>query len=62
MEELTMKTLTVIKKTDIQTCWACDGAGCKVCKNTGKWKETTYYHIYKGKDGKQYCIDGDTIK
>jgi hypothetical protein len=57
-----MIKLEVIKKTDIQTCWACDGIGCKVCKNTGKWKETNYYHIYKGKDGKKYCIDGDTIK
>ena len=27
-----------------------------------KNKETIYYHIYVGKDGKKYCIDGDTLK
>lgn len=27
-----------------------------------KSKETIYYHVYVGKDGKKYAIDGDTLK
>lgn len=57
-----MKKLKIIKKIDTQTCWACNGNGCKVCKDTGKWKENHYIHIYTAKDGRQYAIDGDTIK
>ena len=39
----------------------------KIIKSTShfsakKNKETIYYHIYVGKDGKKYCIDGDTLK
>ena len=44
------------------TCWVCKGEKCEPCHNTGEWQESIYYHTYKGKDGKQYCIDGDTIK
>jgi len=54
--------MKVIKKIIKQTCWACGGRKCKVCHFTGKWEESLYYHIYKGKDGKMYAIDGDTIK
>ena len=54
--------LKVIKKTQKSTCWVCKGRGCKACHYTGKWEESIYYHIYKGKDGKTYAIDGDTIK
>ena len=69
--------LKVIKKTMKTTCWVCKGKGelmvsvcktgaiykpCKACHKTGKWEESIYYHIYTGKDGKQYCIDSDTIK
>jgi len=52
-----MKKLKVIKKVAIQTCWACNGRGCKICNEIGKWKESTYFHIYKGQ-----CFSGDTIK
>jgi hypothetical protein len=52
-----------IEKKIIKTiCWVCDGKKCIACHNTGKWEEKIYYHYYKGKDGKQYCIDGDSIK
>jgi len=54
--------LKVEKKTKKTTCWVCKGAKCKACHNTGKWEESIYYHYYTGKDGKKYCIDGDTIK
>jgi DnaJ-class molecular chaperone len=54
-----MPKLEIIRKVDTQVCWACDGAGkgCKVCKGTGKWKETHYIHIVGN-----LAIDGDTIK
>jgi hypothetical protein len=54
--------IKITKKTQKSTCWACKGKGCKVCHFTGMWNEDIYYHIYTGKDGKKYCIDGDTIK
>lgn len=54
--------LKIEKKSIEQICWACDGKGCNVCKQTGLWKETIFYHTYKGKDNKIYCIDGDTAK
>ena len=57
-----MPNLEVIKKTIKDTCWVCKGKKCKACHNSGSWEESIYYHIYKGKDGKQYCIDGDSIK
>ena len=57
-----MKKLMVIKKTDVQVCWSCNGNGCKVCQNTGRWNEDTYYHIIEDKNGNKYCFDGDTIK
>jgi len=49
-----------IIKTDV--CWKCNGRGCKQCNFTGKYVEYFYHHTYIGKDGKKYCIDGDTIK
>ena len=57
-----MNKQKVMKKTIKQLCWACKGKRCKTCHNTGQWEESVYYHIYTGKDGKKYCIDGDTIK
>jgi len=57
-----MTKLKVIKKIMKTTCWVCKGEKCEPCHNTGEWQESIYYHTYKGKDGKQYCIDGDTIK
>jgi hypothetical protein len=54
--------MKIIKKDIKQTCWVCKGKKCSACHNTGVWKERIYYHIYKGKDGKEYCIDGDTLK
>jgi len=57
-----MSKCKVEKKRIRQTCWACDGAGCLVCYHSGDWEESIYYHTYVGKDGKKYCIDGDTIK
>lgn len=53
--------MEIIRNEDVQICWACDGKGCSTCNNTGKWIETTYYHIIE-KNGKKYAIDGDTIK
>jgi hypothetical protein len=57
-----MTKCIVEKKIDRQICCACDGAGCKVCKHTGIWKESIYYHTYKDKSGQLVCFDGDTIK
>ena len=54
--------LQIEKKTIKQTCWACHGKKCKACHNTGMWEESIYYHIYTGKNGQKYCIEGDTIK
>ena len=72
-----MKKLKVIKKIVKTPCWVCEGKGeimvsasktgatyepCKICQGTGKWLDETYYHIYTGKEGKKYCIDGDSLK
>ncbi len=62
--------MKVIKKVAKTPCYCCDKIGgipvprskCKVCKGTGKYKETTYYHIVTDKNGNKYCFDGDTIK
>jgi hypothetical protein len=54
--------LQIEKKTIKTTCWICHGKKCKACHYTGKWEESIYYHIVTDKNGKQYCIDGDTIK
>lgn len=52
------------KKTITQDCHWCNGKGiqCMKCAGTGRTEESIYYHTYKGKDGKMYCIDGDTAK
>lgn len=66
-----MPKLKVIKKIIKTPCYCCNEGlygkakpqkGCPSCKGTGKYPETFYYHIYTGKDGKRYCIDGDSIK
>jgi hypothetical protein len=35
---------------------------CSICNETGIYKENHYYRTYKGKDGKLYCIDKDTLE
>lgn len=55
-----MLKLEVIKKIIPQTCWACEGVGCKVCDDTGKWKEYINYIIYE-KNDKLFAIDSDNI-
>jgi hypothetical protein len=54
--------LKIIKKVLKQRCWCCGGKGCKVCDFSGVYKENYYYHVFTGKDGKQYCLDGDSLK
>jgi DnaJ-class molecular chaperone len=45
------KQETLIDKSDIMDCWACDGTGkvnnktCKACDGTGKWREPHYIVI-----------------
>lgn len=51
-----MKT---IKKT---LTYPCHFGKCKLCNNTGKIKETIYYHIVKGRDNKQYAYEASTKK
>jgi len=52
----------IITKKIKSKCYACEGKGCKICKGTGKWIETHFYHIFKNKKGKLICFDGDTVK
>ena len=47
---LSIKGKTVVRKT------------CKACKGTGFYKDEVYYYIYTTKNGKQYCVEADTIK
>jgi hypothetical protein len=42
------------KNTKKKTCYACNG--------TGIFIDEINYHVYTDKNGKQYCIDGDTQK
>jgi len=53
------KRLTVIDKSDIMTCWTCNGEGsiiinenhplvrerCTVCDGTGKYRESHYIYV-----------------
>lgn len=50
----------IINKLLLTTCWICQGKGCKVCNNTGKWKDNINYIIYE-KNGKKFAIDSDNI-
>ena len=60
-----MKKLKVITKIIESPCYCCSVIGgnpvpqkeCITCGGTGIFKETFYYHIYKGQ-----CWSGDTIK
>ena len=60
--------MEIIRKKVTSKCYMCNGIGqikrkrCSTCNGTGFYVETFYHHIYKGKDGKKYCIDGDTLK
>ena len=62
--------MKIIKKTVKTPCYCCSRIGgkptprnrCKVCKGTGKYNETTYYHIITTKSGKQICFSADTLK
>ena len=58
------KKLEVIKKLIPSPCYICHGKdkNCKSCNGTGFYVESLYYHICKGKNGKKYAIDGDTLK
>lgn len=66
-----MAKFKVIRKIIKTPCYCCTESlygqarppkNCPACRDTGKYPETFYYHIYMGKDGKKYCIDGDTVK
>lgn len=66
-----MRKLKVIKKTLKYPCYCCRQSirgkttprkDCKVCEGTGYFKDEIYFMIYRDKQGKQYAIDGDTIK
>jgi hypothetical protein len=35
---------------------------CILCNGKGKIKDTLYYHVITGKDGKQHAFEGETIK
>ena len=47
------KNHTIIDKSDIMTCWKCNGTGfgnvkeieCPLCKGTGKFRESHYIII-----------------
>jgi len=63
--------IKIIKKEFKYPCYCCRQSirgktaprkTCKACKGTGYFSDEIYYHIYKGRDGKLYAIDGDTIK
>jgi len=63
--------LKIIKKVIKYPCYCCKKSikgetvprkNCRACDGTGLFKENFYYHIYIGKDGKKYCIDGDSVK
>lgn len=44
-----MKKPTIIKKTEFQKCWSCEGRGCKACNQSGQWQESINYIIYTKK-------------
>ena len=54
--------MKIIRKEIPNICWACNGVGvgCKVCDNTGKYKEVINYIVYE-KDGKKFAVDSDNI-
>jgi hypothetical protein len=63
--------LKIIKKEIKTPCYCCNKSlygktscrkNCPACKGTGQYIEYIYHHIYTGKNGKKYCIDGDTLK
>jgi DnaJ-class molecular chaperone len=63
--------MKIIKKEVKTPCYCCNLSTrgkttlrnkCKACNGTGQYTETHYQHIIMTKSGKQYCIDGDTIK
>lgn len=55
-----MKKPIIIKKTEFQTCWSCEGHCCKACNQSGQWQESINYIIYT-KKGQKFCIDSDNI-
>jgi hypothetical protein len=66
-----MRKLEIIRKLATSPCYCCNKSikgktiprkNCKICNGTGIYVENFYYHIIIGKDGKKYCIEGDTIK
>ena len=63
-----MKTIRKILK---YVCFCCNKSisgktakksSCPACNNTGYFVDDVIYHFYKDKNGKEYCIDGDTGK
>jgi hypothetical protein len=57
-----MGKIKIFKTILKDECWVCGGKKCPACHNTGYWETSIFYHVFKGKDGKEYCIDGDSIK
>lgn len=51
-----------IKEKSLKDKVIVEGKYCKQCGGTGTFEDYTYLHYYKGKDGKKYCIDGETLK
>jgi hypothetical protein len=52
----------VISKPIEAECWQCNGNGCKVCDNTGIWKESNYLLIAENPKGQKIAFQMDTIK
>jgi hypothetical protein len=65
-----MIKLKIIKKVLKYPCYCCRQSirgktisrkDCKACKGTGFFNDEIFFHIFE-KNGKKYCIEGDTIK
>ena len=63
--------MKVIKKELKYPCFCCNKSprgktskkkNCPACGSAGNFTDEIYYHVVKGKNGKLYCFDGDTVK
>jgi len=60
-----VKNIQVIDKSEIKTCWACDGkrgTNCKTCNGTGIWREPNYIIVAEQSKGQRIAFQVDFIK
>ena len=57
-----MQNVEFIPRHEYPECYKCEGIGCDVCDNTGKFREEFYHLIYTTKSGQKIAFGVGGLK